>query len=153
MRISSRAASKDPRSRARIAAVPSAAGSVFELEVAPGAVGGGLQRPQELRRQRHVAAGGPERQLRPQFCPGQPLAVRGEVDLLTAPTLRAGLGILVEDGRVTGVEFLEVEGFCFGEDGRPEIDAVPSLSFSANCIPRAAISAPCGSPLTGSAVI
>jgi NADPH-dependent glutamate synthase beta subunit-like oxidoreductase len=30
--------------------------------------------------------------------------------------------IAAEEGRVTGVEFLDVEGFCFDDDGRAQID-------------------------------
>jgi len=32
--------------------------------------------------------------------------------------------ILTDDGSATGVEFLDVESFCFDEDGRPEIEVV-----------------------------
>jgi formate dehydrogenase beta subunit len=49
---------------------------------------------------------------------------QGEEEGIILLPSRAFTRILMEDGRATGVECLEVESCCFGEDGRPEIETV-----------------------------
>ncbi len=49
---------------------------------------------------------------------------QGEEEGVIVLPSRAFTRILAEDGTVTGAEFLEVESFCFDEDGRPQIDVV-----------------------------
>jgi formate dehydrogenase (NADP+) beta subunit len=49
---------------------------------------------------------------------------QGEEEGVVLLPSRTFTRILAEDGTVTGAEFLEVESFCFDEDGRPEIDVV-----------------------------
>lgn len=49
---------------------------------------------------------------------------QGEEEGIILMPSRTFTRILAEDGSVTGVEFLDVQSFCFDEDGRPQIDAV-----------------------------
>jgi NADPH-dependent glutamate synthase beta subunit-like oxidoreductase/Pyruvate/2-oxoacid:ferredoxin oxidoreductase delta subunit len=49
---------------------------------------------------------------------------QGEEEGVIVLPSRTFTRILAEEGTVTGAEFLEVESFCFDEDGRPEIDVV-----------------------------
>jgi NADPH-dependent glutamate synthase beta subunit-like oxidoreductase len=49
---------------------------------------------------------------------------QGEQEGVTLLPSRAFTRIVAEDGKATGAEFLDVASFCFGEDGRPEIDTV-----------------------------
>ena len=49
---------------------------------------------------------------------------QGEEEGIVLLPARTFTRILDDDGAVTSVEFLEVESFCFDEDGRPEIDIV-----------------------------
>lgn len=49
---------------------------------------------------------------------------QGEEEGIVLMPSRTFTRIVAEDGRVTGVECLEVASFCFGEDGRPEIETI-----------------------------
>jgi NADPH-dependent glutamate synthase beta subunit-like oxidoreductase/ferredoxin len=49
---------------------------------------------------------------------------QGEEEGIVLLPSRTFTRIVADDGYVTGVECLEVESFCFGEDGRPEIESV-----------------------------
>jgi formate dehydrogenase (NADP+) beta subunit len=49
---------------------------------------------------------------------------QGEEEGIVLLPSRTFTRIVAEDGHVTGVECLEVGSFCFGEDGRPEIEIV-----------------------------
>jgi formate dehydrogenase (NADP+) beta subunit len=55
---------------------------------------------------------------------------QGEEEGILLMPSRTFTRVLAEDGRVTGVEFLEVSSVCFDEDGRPEIEAVSGSEHS-----------------------